>query len=436
MIPVLLLKDLRRARRNPVPYLIHICVPLVITALLGLVFAGGGRGEGTGLGRIRVAVVDEDDSMATRMLRGALSQADAARHLEAEFLPRDAAMDRVTNNRVAAVLILPRGFTSDLLSGQTRVRIELVKNPAQQFHPAVVEELLGVVTTGLNAVMRNFGPDLAEWRLLVTGKERPSARQIASLVESTGERLNLARRRLDPIPVWYDKGEEIPAGHTNAAGSGRSPARGAGSGIGPGMNLFAYMLPGLAAMFLFFVGDAAMRDLHVEVRNRTLRRYCTFPSSLFGFVLAKVLFVYLIVVFAAVILLGLGPWIFGFRWERPGVVAVLTLGLGLFATGLMSGLAALVGGGRRAEVLTNMAGMLLGFGSGCAFPAESLPPMLRVHVTPYLPPRWFIEAMHGAQFGGAGSETWGGTAAGLAAMGVILAAFAAWRLRRGLEQGG
>ena len=180
MIPVLLLKDLRRARRNPVPYLIHICVPLVITALLGLVFAGGGRGEGTGLGRIRVAVVDEDDSVATRMLRGALSQADAARHLEAEFLPRDAAMDRVTNNRVAAVLILPRGLTSDLLSGQTRVRIELVKNPAQQFHPAVVEELLGVVTTGLNAVMRNFGPDLAEWRLLVTGKERPSARQIAS----------------------------------------------------------------------------------------------------------------------------------------------------------------------------------------------------------------------------------------------------------------
>ena len=35
MLGVLLAKDLRRARRNPVADLLHLAIPLVITALLG-----------------------------------------------------------------------------------------------------------------------------------------------------------------------------------------------------------------------------------------------------------------------------------------------------------------------------------------------------------------------------------------------------------------
>ena len=65
---VLLAKDLRRIRRNPWPWLIHLAVPLSITALLGLAFGSGG-GEGGGLGRIRFALVDEDQSPLTQMLR-------------------------------------------------------------------------------------------------------------------------------------------------------------------------------------------------------------------------------------------------------------------------------------------------------------------------------------------------------------------------------
>ncbi len=79
MLHVLVAKDLRRAWRNPVPYLIHLCLPLVITAMLGLIFGGAGRQQGGGLGKIRVVIVDEDDSVVTRFLRGALSQEQAAR---------------------------------------------------------------------------------------------------------------------------------------------------------------------------------------------------------------------------------------------------------------------------------------------------------------------------------------------------------------------
>ena len=41
MLPILLAKDLRRAWRNPLPWLINLIVPLAMTALIGLVFGGG-----------------------------------------------------------------------------------------------------------------------------------------------------------------------------------------------------------------------------------------------------------------------------------------------------------------------------------------------------------------------------------------------------------
>ena len=68
MLRVLLAKDLRRAWRNPLPWLINLIVPLAMTALIGLVF--GGHSDSGALGRIRFAVVDEDKSLLGRFLRG------------------------------------------------------------------------------------------------------------------------------------------------------------------------------------------------------------------------------------------------------------------------------------------------------------------------------------------------------------------------------
>lgn len=426
MLGLLLLKDLRRARRNPLPYLIHLCMPLVITGMLGLVFAGAngsGSGGGSGLGRIKLVIVDEDDSLVTRFLRGALNQGDATKYLEAQFLEREAGLALVTNNLVAAALVIPKGFAADYVAGRSNLTLALIKNPAQQFHPAVVEELMAVLASGLNALARNFREDLADWREAVAVPGRADHRRIAALVEKTGAKIDVLRKRLDPIPVVYQK-ETTPG---ERAGNG---------GAGPGLNLFAFLLPGLAAMFLFFIAEAAMRDLQREVRNGTFARFCTLPPTVFTFVLAKVLFVFVAVALGAAILLGLGPVLFGFHWARPVVVAVLALALGMFSSGFMAALAGALGGSRRSELLTTMVGMFLGFGAGCAFPAESLPPLLRDHVTPLLPPYWFIQAVHAAQTGGSSAGDWVLVAARMAVLGLGLAVLAAWILRRQLQHGG
>src|SRR6185369_13695997 len=186
MLWTLLIKDLRRARHNPWPYLINLALPLCITALIGLVF--GPSTKGGGLGQIKLAVVDEDDSVLSSLLRGAMDQADFKKHLEARFLDREEALKQISDNKVSAVLIVPKGFTQNYLDGVAPVASELIKNPAQSFYPAILEELLQVAVTGLNAVARNLRADLPEWKEVIEKPGRPDMKRIAGLLARIGER--------------------------------------------------------------------------------------------------------------------------------------------------------------------------------------------------------------------------------------------------------
>ena len=201
MLRVLLAKDLRRAWRNPLPWLINLALPLCITGLIGLAF--GGRSDSDALGRVRFAVVDEDDSVLTGFLRGAANQGEGGKFLEPVFLEREAAMRLINDNKISAVLIIPTNFTRHYLTGSEAVSLELIKNPAESIHPAVLEELLGATVTALNAVARNFQSEFPDWREVFEGKR--DYRQVAALVERAGDKLEAAGKYLNPPLVIYTK---------------------------------------------------------------------------------------------------------------------------------------------------------------------------------------------------------------------------------------
>ena len=102
MLRVLLAKDLRRALRNPLPWLINLIVPLAMTALVGLVF--GGHSDSGALGRIRFAVVDEDKTVLSDFLRGAANQGEGGKYLEPVFMEREdgVARDQCQQNQRGA----------------------------------------------------------------------------------------------------------------------------------------------------------------------------------------------------------------------------------------------------------------------------------------------------------------------------------------------
>lgn len=415
ILRTLLAKDLRRARRNPVPWLVSLAVPLVITALIGMAFSP--RAGGGGLGRVAFALVDEDDSALTRLLRSGLTGEEAGKHLDARALERAEALRRIGDGELAAVVIIPKGFTRDYLAGRWPVTLEVIKNPAQAIHPAVVEEGLALLVTALNAVARTLGPELAAWSAVLDSSARFDLDVAGTLFERTGDRLAPAKAYLSPPLVSWAAETRVEAAAEESAWS-----------------LFAYLLVGMGAMFLLYIADNAMRDVYRELAARTLERFRTLREGLLVLVAGKAVFAVAAVLAGAAILFGGGALVFAFAWPRPLALAALVLAYALFAAGFMGVLAALAGTERRAEVLNNVLIMVVSLAGGCMFPPQQLPALMREHVTPLLPTAWFAAAAR-AMLEDAASLAWAAAAAKLAAGGVVLLGVATALLRRRLAAG-
>jgi ABC-type multidrug transport system permease subunit len=438
MLRILLAKDLRRAWRNPLPGLINLIVPLAMTALIGLVF--GGHSDSGALGRIRFAVVDEDKSVLSDFLRGAANQRDGGKYLEPVFMEREDALREINANKISAVLIIPTNFMRNYFLGRDKVSLELIKNPAESIHPAVLEELLGAVVTAMNAVARNFQSEFPEWQAVFEGKE--AYHKVSALIERAGDKLKTAKKYINPPLVSYEK--EVPAdesdkvesksGTTNSVALSSKSTKSRGSKNGSTDSVFAYLLIGLSAMFLLFLASNAMSDLFRELRQRTFERYQTLRDSLVPFIAGKAVFAVVMLLLCSGMMLGGGGLIFRIHWQQPLALMTLTVGYTCFTAALFAVLVALMPDERRAGVLNNLAGMALGIIGGCTFPPQQLPAFLREHITPLMPSYWFVETARNLQYGSA-SGAWGWVALKLAVLSVVLIALAALLFRRRFKKG-
>lgn len=429
MLGTLLAKDLRRTWRNPIPWVILFAIPFAIAGIIGLAFGPGGGGPQM---RIRIALVDEDQSPLTEFLHGLVnrmqSQENQGLNLQVELLDRTAALDRLTNNEISAAVIIPKGFTNDYFAREKPVTLELVKNPAQGVPPALIEEGLAIVTTGLNALSRVAGDQFETWKTAFEDTEDSDVlEQLArwsQLLISARDLLKPARDYLAPPLVVYTK--ELRAAGPPASGT---------TGGGSVADVFAFLMVGLSGMFLLMLADNAMRDLYREMRFRTLERFSTLREGLTVFVASKVVFSLAVLLIGALILFGGSSLIFGVVWKRLPELMALIVSYAFFAAGFMGLLAALAGTERRADVINIVVIMILSMGGGCMFPPATFPPVWREHFMPLLPTAWFAAPARALQYDPVATG-WIQSTGLLAGCGVTMIVLAGWLFRRRLQKGG
>jgi ABC-type multidrug transport system permease subunit len=431
MLRILLAKDLRRARRNPQPWIINLILPLAITALIGLAFGGSNNG---GLGVIHFAVVNENTNRASEFLQRA-AQSMASENssnvpLDPIFTNRAEAMRELNADKISAVLVIPKNFLGDYLLGSQQVSLELIKNPAESIHPAVLEEGLGALVTTLNALSRNFQSEFPAWHSALEGEM--DYQKVSQLVEQTGDRLKAMTNYIDPPLVSYST--ENPDDETNKTVSASGTVNNDSSKKNVSNSIFPYLLIGMSAMFLLFLAGNAMGDLYRELRQRTFERYQTMRDSLFPFLASKAVFAVVMLLVCSAMLLGGGGLIFKIQWQHPFALAMLAFGYACFAAAFYTLLVALIPDERRAAVLGNLAGMGLSLMGGCLFPAEQLPAFLRDNITPLLPSYWFADTLRDLQYGDT-AVAWSSTFIKLLATSAVLLALAAALFRRKFKTG-
>lgn len=368
------LKDWRRRRRNPVEFLIWIGIPILIGLLISLAFGGrsGPRPQA------HVLVADNDDTVLSGLLIGAMSREGAGGFIRAEPVAEAEGRRRMDGGEADALVVIPDGFSAAILREEP-ASIQLVRNPAGTILPGMVEEALSILVDGVFYAHRLIGDDL---RAFAAGPPAGADVFPDSVIMKFSARINETADRLSdylsPLLISLeasadeDEDEDVSFGFL--------------------------LMPSILFMALLFMAQGLSEDFWEERSRKTLRRVVSSPRSPLGFLLGKLLAgagLILVVCFVALLAgyayLGLSAATFlpALLWASLSgtmLAAMLTL-VQLFATTQRAG---------NIIVMTLIFPLMMIGGS--FFPFEAMPGWMRTIGT-RMPNGWALEHLKAIALG-------------------------------------
>jgi len=407
-------KDVMLAFRDRAALVLMLLAPFVLTLGLGFVtghFSGSG---GSGLGNIPVVLVNQDGGQ----LGNALVSELQSQELATLVVPRvvdDPALARqsVDDDKAAAAVIIPHGFTDSVVPAQGQmpsgdvVQIVVYSNPTSPTSAGViktiVDEFVGQVEVG------RVAGQVAVTQLIAHGlvKAQDAARVAGEVA------LRTANAAQDSTAITL----ESIAGGTQAVN----------------FDALAYMAPGMALMFLMFTVSNGGRTLLTERAQGTLPRLLVSPTSTVQVLGGKVLGIFMTGAAQMLILILASALLFHLSWGAGLPVLVLVLAAVVAAVGWGMLITALARTSGQVSALGSAITLTFGMLGGTFINMDNMPAWFRV-LSKVTPNAWGMDGFVTLALGGRLADIRTPVAA-LLAMGALLFIIAVLILnRRGLAQ--
>jgi ABC-2 type transport system permease protein len=370
-------------------WLFFIILPVVFTFIIG-----GGFGDVPGTdNRIRLLVADESRSPLAADLLAALEQSSTVR---ADILPRAQAESAFTDNKAAALLIIPAHF-------DTRLALELRTQPNNLNGQAVARAVLAV------AGEVGLATTIATKSLAEAERRRPfandAARQeyFAASFAQAQTLLAAAPRRLEVTrPPAPRRPRHNPAAQASAG------------------QLITWVIIPLLSLSALFAHERT---------GGTLRRLLITPTHkatlLFGVICGQVTMA--LVQMALLVLFGV--LVMQLDWGQSlGALALMLLATALVGAALGTMLGTCIRTEGQANGLSIMLGMLMALLGGCWLPFELFPETVRA-VVRILPTTWAMQGLMDVLMRGQGVPGVWLEASVLLGYTAIFLAVGVWRFR-------
>lgn len=392
----LTLKDLRRRLAQPSAFLLTLAIPLAISGTMALAF-GTRAGNEDRTPVLRLLVVDLDGTPVSGFLTGATQNPEVAKRMEIkQAKDRDEGLRLLHDEGFAALLVIPKGFSDDVLSGR-QSDLEVVKNPAQSVMPVVAQQGAEVLALYISTGKRLLGSDTETARKLLDGKGWDDSLAIAGLITSTYARVQAADDLLFPPLIEVTTARK------------ETKAR--------PFNFMVWMYPGMMVMGILYVSLMQMKDLLDEREGGTLRRQLCAPLGAGKVLLAKILAVAAVVAIAQVFLLAAGAFAFQIDWGPWIPLATTSLLIVFAATGFAAMLFSLVRTERQGDAFGGILVMLMSLLGGSFVPPQVLPEWLQ-RLSVLTLSHWGHEALRSLLAGGSWDAI-GAYLGALAAIGLV-----------------
>ncbi len=311
-------RDLRLAFRDRAAIILMLAAPFLLT--LGMALVTGrlaSPGGASGLSNIPVLIINRDGESLGNALVETFQSDELDELLDARVVEdEEAARRAVDEDEVAGLVIIPTGFTQNVIPPQgvmidtaaEPVKLILYANPARPTSSAIIETILREFISRVEEG-RVMGM-VSVFQMLTSGALSPAEAQ------AYGDEM----RRL------FQSDQDEEAGALEETGSLNLKVIGAPEQENVQFDVMAYMAPGMALLFLMFTVTYGGRSFLAERRQRTLQRMLISPTALSQVLAGKMLGTYLTGVMQLLILIGGSSLLFNLRWgDFWGVLALILL---------------------------------------------------------------------------------------------------------------
>jgi ABC-type multidrug transport system permease subunit len=306
-------KDLKLAFRDRAALIFMLLAPFLLTLGLGAV-TGSFSGGSSGIQEIPVIIVNQDGGQIGNALVELFQSNDLA-SLVAPTLMDGATSAKlaVDENKAAAAIIIPSGFTQSIIPAQGQatstevVQVELYSNPTM---PTSVGVLKTILDEFMNQVeVGRVGGEVAVTGLITSG--RIQVQDAAAMGQAMGISQANASAESQSITL------------KNVTPNGKAVK----------FSMLALLAPGMALMFLMYTTTNGGRTLLAERDLGTLPRLLVSPTTGTQVLGGKVVGIFLTGTLQMLILIAGTAMLFGLQWGDQQAVLVLVLAAVFGATG-------------------------------------------------------------------------------------------------------
>ena len=296
----LALKDLSQILRDWKSGLFLLVMPLLFTLFFGFVFGASSKPEVDP--RLPVGVVDQDKGMLAADLKTLLENSEVVRPVILDEEKAKQANTMVRDGDLAAVVVIPPGFTDQLLADQS-LPLEVIMDQAQPAGQTVSRALETVTGRLLGAV--------------------EAAHISANAVKETNIQESIAQA----IATWKNPALTVSVVKATGGATQNEPEA-SNSG-------FAQASAGMMVQFSIFGLITSAMVLVLERKSGTLQRLLSSPIRRWEVIAGHILAMFCIIFAQQLILVLIGQFVFGVNYMRqPWAILLLITVLSLWAASL------------------------------------------------------------------------------------------------------
>lgn len=363
-------KDLKVRVRDKSAFVVLLIIPMVMIIILGTVFNWAGSSF-----TANVTVVDLDGcDIARHLTQDVFASPQLEDLLVVTTVPSEAeARTLVEQGKTGAAVIIPAGFSSDVIAG-TKASIIVLGNPETATQAGVIRNVVESFTAEVQR--RQLAASIAVQTLQQSGAVPPQRMQEA--VQSVMD--------------------DVGTSHQTGAVSVRTTTQ-EGLKVPRALDYYAV---GMALLYLVFTANTGTEGMLEEKRQHTLSRILATPTSHVQVLLGKLVGIFAIAALQFTMIIVLTRLLYGVTWG-PSVPAVIVMAVAtvLAGAGLSTLIAALARTPEQAGEVGPAVALIYSLLGGSMWPVYNMPAWMN-SVSRLTFTRWAIEGFTSLMVNGGG----------------------------------